>query len=145
MDGHSLKTKPLPPRYKGNVRTEQTACTRTVRTQDMEMTAGLFCGSPSHHLNLTIQHKKKKGQIYIHPFPKNLDVTVHSVISNPRLLLIKRILPSQLHTDHPIHFPNLLQVPPNIIAYLPDLLFFKGGFLRSFPFSLKQSQNLLTL
>ena len=73
MDGHSLKTKPLPPHYKGNVRTEQTPCTRTVRTQDMEMTAGLFCGSPSHHLNLTIQHKKKKGQIYIHPFPKNPD------------------------------------------------------------------------
>ena len=36
----------LPKTPQVNVRPEQAGCTRTVRTQDMEMAAGFFCGSP---------------------------------------------------------------------------------------------------
>ncbi len=40
MDGYCLS----------NVRPEKTECTRTVRTQDMEMTVGLFSDSPAHRV-----------------------------------------------------------------------------------------------
>ncbi len=134
MDGHSLKTKPSPSQlqrqcpyradtlYANRPNTGYGNDCRLILRQPLP---------PPKSYNTT--QKKERANLHS-PFPKE-----------PQSLLIKRILPSQLHTDHPIHFPNLLQVPPNIIAYLPDLLFFKGGFLRSFPFSLKQSQNLLTL
>ena len=34
----------------GNVRPEQTECTRTVRTQDMEKSAALFCDNPFYFM-----------------------------------------------------------------------------------------------